>query len=396
MFRRVLFVLSFILMAYYAKAQHRPTDILSKEDRIGVTGMFKYSNNNWNQSQKSKYGNLNFDSFRVWGQTDIENLFFASAQYRFYEGWSTMQHLFIGFHLKNTIIKVGQTWVPFGLDWQPFDDWGNTMYYVGLQDDYDYGATITIPVNNFSFDIGFFKNQQHSSSSTWRYDADLYSGDINGGDDLILVQKENEETNQINLNAMYNLESGDLNGEFGASFMAGQIYNIAEDDFGNRFAYTAYARVNFKFLHANAQFVNYDYKQKLSAGATPDDYNFINMSCFALSYEIPKSANVFAGSLAADILGDKLTYHINYSLLTGGTSEANSHLITTGLRSFLGPLDLNLDFYYGINDPQFSGDASGFGRNQEAEDFRVDLRVFYKLNMLKKKNVKKVKKKSKE
>lgn len=388
---RLKVILLFIVFTHClitAKSQNRPIDILHKEDRVGFTGMFKYVNNNWNKSGKAKYGDLNFDSFRAWAQTDIENIFFASVQYRFYEGWQTPQHLYIGFHLKNTILKVGQIWVPFGMEWQPFDDWGNIAFYAGLQDDYDYGVTWEVPKNDFTLTLGFFKNQQLSSDSRWRYDADIYSGDITDDDDLILVQKQNEELNQLNVDLKYKYNLNGLEGEVGVSAMAGQIYNIAADDFGSRVAGTGYASVNKGIFHFNVQNIVYDFNQVLAPGAPEIDKDFINMSCWNVSYEIPRKANIFSTTAAVNIIDERLIYHINYSILSGGTSLDNSYLFTSGFSSFLGPLELFAEGYYGVGDPQFSGNTSGYGRDASIKDFRFDIRVYYKLSMLKSKDVK--------
>lgn len=340
-------------------SQNRPSDMIKKEDRVGVTGMFKYVNNSWNNTRKSKYGDLNFDSFRIWAQTDIEDIFFASAQYRFYEGWNTPQYLYIGFHIKKTTLKIGQTWVPFGIEWQTFDDWGNIAFYTGFQDDYDYGATWTIPYNNYTFNLGFFKNQQLSSSSTWRYDADIYSGGINSGDDLIGVQKENEETNQFNIHAKYTFDIDGFTGNIGISGMGGQIYNVVADDFGSRLAGSVFASLDKGIFHFNVQNIFYDYKQVLAPGAPPSDGNFINMSCWTVSYEMPSKANIFSTSTEVNIIGEKLSYHVNYSLLSGGTSLVNSYILTSGFSSFLGPIDIFFEGYYGVSDPQFSGNVPG-------------------------------------
>jgi len=333
-----------------AFSQNRSSDKLSKEERLGITGMFKYSNNSWDISKKAKYGELNFDSFRIWAQTDIGDKFFASIQYRFYEGWNMPQHFFVGYHLKNSTLKIGQTWVPFGLNWQTFDDWGNIAYYAGFQDDYDYGITWRKKTGDFTMDFGFFKNQQLSSKVTGRYDTDIYSGDITGN------QKRNEETNQFNINVFWEKTISSYNIKLGASGMGGQIYNIDIDNFGSRFAGAVYARFNYNILHITAQDIFYDYKQVLP-GNNSVDKNFINVCSWEIAYEIPSKSNIFTSSIAVDLFKDKITVYNNFSLLSGGNSINNSMLITNGLRTFFGHIEVFFEGYYGIGDPQLSGNA---------------------------------------
>ncbi|NPD45134.1 MULTISPECIES: hypothetical protein [unclassified Lentimicrobium] len=51
---------------------------------------------------------------------------------------------------------------------------------------------------------------------------------------------------------------------------------------------------------------------------------------------------------------------------------------------------------YGENDPQLSGNSTGYGRDAHTYDFRFDVRLFYKLNIVSEKNVEALKKKLSE
>ncbi len=383
---QVLILVLTLLLASQAFAQNRPTDELSKEDRLGVTTMFNWRYKNWQSTDERRGGEFNFDHFRVWAQTDMEDKWSAAVQYRFYEGWRTPHHLYIAYHSTHGTLQVGQTWVPFGIDWQPFDDWGNIVYYVGLQDDYDYGITWNHTYDKVTIHLGFFKNQQLSSGSRERYDTDIFSGDV-GDDDIISKQKANEETNQVNIRAEYEFDIGEGSLEVGGSALYGQLYNIDTDRFGDRTAFEAHACLSQEKFRANIQGTFYDYNQKLPADADPHDKDFINVASWNFAYEIPSKANILSASGAVDLVGEKLTAHLNYSMLTGGTSESKSHLLTGGLSSFWNALDFFLEAYYGINDPQLSGDASGYGRDVDSRDVGVQLRIYYRLSMLKKSTV---------
>jgi hypothetical protein len=376
-----LIIAALLIISQTINAQHRPMDIIPKEEKLGVTAMGKYMYKDWDKGSSTKFGEFQFDHFRIWARTDIGEKFFASVQYRFYEGWRTPQHLFFGFKFDNNTIKVGQTWVPFGIGWQTFDDWGNIVYYVGLQDDYDYGATWTYELNQFSFDFGFFKNQQLSSSNRGRYDPDIFSGSI-GSDDTIPLQKANSETNQFNFRVVYSLPVKTFNLNFGASVLYGQIYNSDVNDCGTRLAYEIHSEFQYKVFHLNLQGTFYDYDQKLPDGSTQDDYNFINVASWNFAYEIPRKARIISSSASVDIIGDKLGGYVNYSYLWGGTSEASSSIFTTGVRSLWNSFEAFLELYNGVNDPQFSGIASGYGRNAKSNEVRVDLRLYYKLSIV--------------
>ena len=52
-------------------------------------------------------------------------------------------------------------------------------------------------------------------------------------------------------------------------------------------------------------------------------------------------------------------------------------------REFAKPVDVFLEAYQGRNDPQLSGDASGYGRDASCSDFRIELRLFYHFSLSK-------------
>ncbi|NPD45133.1 MULTISPECIES: hypothetical protein [unclassified Lentimicrobium] len=259
------------------QAQNRPIDELKRTDRFGVTTMFYYTYQNWTPGSNSTKGSFKFDSFRVWAQTNVNKKFFAAVQYRFYEGWQTPLFLYMGYNIneKNTL-QIGQTWVPFGFNYQPYDDWGNLAYYVGLQDDYDYGITWNGKHGILNFHLGFFKNQQLSSSSSHRYDTDIYSGGINDGD-IILVPKHNQEVNQLNARLAIKLSGSNWSSEFGISGMTGQIYNQTMDDNGTRWAAAVHAGIDFGRFHYNIQGTSYHYDQLIADSMPSCAKDFINV-----------------------------------------------------------------------------------------------------------------------
>jgi hypothetical protein len=389
-----IFLLSFfgLLLALPAKAQQRPIDMLNTTDYFGITTMFYYNYRNWVTGDNATKGSLRFDSFRIWAKTDVDKRFFGAVQYRFYEGWNTPTHLYIGFNInKKNVLQLGHTWVPFGYGYQPFDDWGNITYYVGLQDDYDYGFTWSGTYGIFRVDAGFFKNQQLSSSSPFRYDADIFSGDVSS-DYLIPMAKKNEEVNQFNGRFEVHPVGDNWDLKAGVSGMYGQLYNMTTDDNGDRLAAAVHFGLTMGNLHFNAQQTWYKYTQALPDSATLDMHNFINVSSWAFAYEIPSETNIFTTSAAYDIIGEKLTVHANYSYLWGGTAQTQSQLLTVGVRTIWDTFEVFAETRYGVNDPQLSGNASGYGRDAGSYDFRVDVRFFYKLKIVSKSSIEWLKK----
>lgn len=387
----LIFISSMISMGL--KAQNRPIDELNKTDRFGFTTMFYYTYQNWVEGNEKTKGSFKFDSFRIWAQTDVNKKFFGAVQYRIYEGWQTPQYLYMGYNLNdNNTFKIGQTWVPFGFDYQPYDDWGNFAFYVGLQDDYDYGITWNGRYGFLDISAGFFKNQQLSSSSPQRYDADIYSGNVNDGD-VILVAKHNQEVNQLNLRIAAKPTGNNWEAEFGVSGMIGEIYNETSDENGSRIAAALHAGIDAGFFHYNIQGTWYQYSQALVDSLPSSYHDFINVSSWNFAYEIPTEANILTTSLAFDIIGEKLTTFADYSYLWGGSTETPSQLLTFGARSLWDSFEVFAQASYGVNDPQLSGNSSGYGRDSNTYDLRVDVRLFYKLKIVSEETVERYKKK---
>ena len=111
------------------------------------------------------------------------------------------------------------------------------------------------------------------------------------------------------------------------------------------------------------------------------------------AYEIPTEANILTTSLAFDIIGEKLTVFADYSYLWGGTTQAVSQLFTFGGRTIWNSFEVFAEASYGMNDPQLSGNSSGYGRNANTYDLRVDVRFYYKLKILSEETVERYKKK---
>ncbi len=363
----------------------RPSDQLDQEDRLGLTTMVYYTHRDWSQAMKDKGGEFRFDSVRFWGQTTIDEHYFASAQYRIYEDWQTPHHIWGGRRWENSELKLGQTWVPFGIRWSNYDDWGNVLYYTGFEDDSDYGITWEYhPEDGMGVALGFFKNQQLSSDSRQRYDTDIFSGTPSGDDaNAGGIRRANEETNQFNLRVVQEIPLGNGSLELGASGMLGQLYNLETRDMGNRAAYGLHANLASGRWHAFLQGMYYDFTQKLPDTAPAGADAFVNVSSWNFAYEMPRQASLLATGVAYDINGEKLTIHTNYSRMTGGTTEADSWIWTAGVRSFWANLDVFLEGYWGHNDPQLSGRTPGYGRDTDLTDFRLDLRFVYRLSLLK-------------
>lgn len=373
----------------FVNAQHHRSDRIEQTDRFGFTAMSYFNYAGWT-GDKNK-SSLKFDSFRIWAQTDVSDVIFAGVQYRFYEGWRTPTQMYIGWNIneKNTL-KTGQIWVPFGFGYQPYDDWGNILYYTGFQDDYDYGISWTGTYGDLAVHAAWFLNQQLSSSSPQRIDTDIFSGDA-GPDNLFEYTKRNQEKQQLNIMLEYTPSWENLSLTAGISGMLGGLYNQDTDKYGSRYAGAVHFGLDAGNFHFNLQETYYKYTQELPDTATQDMKDFLNVASWNFGYEMPVEANIFATSTAYDFIGEKLTGYLNYSILSGGTSQASSHFLSAGVSTIWRLFQIYGEIHYGINDPQLSGNASGYGRNADVNDFGFQIRVYYTMSVLKQSTIDRIK-----
>ena len=391
---KLFFIIFVLFNLKLLNAQYRKTGEVNRTDRFGVTVMTYFNYANWlPEKHRVKY---QFDSFRIWAQSDVSKKVFASIQYLFYPGWRTPFYFYLGWHIndKNTI-KMGHVWVPFGFEYQTFDDWGCILYYTGFQLDHDEGLGWQGKYGIFSLYAYYFMNQQLSSSSPQRVDTDIFSGDVGPGN-LITVAKRNQEKNQFNLMFEAHPSGNGWDITTGISGMAGQIYNQTTKKYGKRFAGAVHFGINIRKFHFTLQGTTYKFTQQLPDSATQDMKDFINISSFNFAYEMASSASVLTTAAAYDIIGERLTTYVNYSFYSGGTTQANSQSLTAGIRTWWRLFRIFADFHYGVNDPLFSGKATGYGRDAGAYDIGFQMRMYIMLSILKEKTVQRFKNKMAE
>ena len=111
--------------------------------KFGGALRVNYNYQDWQENDKDRYGEFDFDTFRLNLDGEIKDIIF-SAEYRFYpqDDWNAPHHAWFGYNINDDMqAQLGIQQVPFGL--QPYAShnfWFSGAYYVGLEDDYDLGV----------------------------------------------------------------------------------------------------------------------------------------------------------------------------------------------------------------------------------------------------------------
>ncbi len=176
--------------------------------------------------------------------------------------------------------------------------------------------------------------------------------------------------------------------------MAGQLYNETTDKYGSRLAGALHFGIDVKDFHFNIQETLYNFTQKLSDIAIQDMKDFLNISSWNFAYEMPSKASILTASAAYDIIGQKLTPYLNYSYVSGGTTQAVSQLLVAGVSTLWRLFQICGEMHYGVNNPQLSGNAPGYGRDAHSYVLGFQIRVYYTMSIINKSTIQRIRKKS--
>ena len=151
--------------------------------QIGGAIRTNYSHTSYNDGNKNRGGDFDFDLFRVNFTGDIGNVE-LNAEIRFFDYMTAVKYAYVSYDFSpQWQLQTGITQVPFG-NW-PYNSHNyffSTNYYLGLEDDHDLGILLKHRSSeHWQFDLGFFKNDELGGIDGYVSDrADRYSYDIVG------------------------------------------------------------------------------------------------------------------------------------------------------------------------------------------------------------------------
>jgi hypothetical protein len=346
------------------------------EDGITWGGAVRvnYNFQDWQENDKERYGEFDFDTFRLNLDGKIKG-FLLSAEYRFYpqDDWHAPHHAWFGYDItENLQGQIGIHQVPFGL--QPYAShnfWFSGAYYVGLEDDYDLGVKFLYNKGPWDLALGFYKNEELGNPS----DAGRYSVDVIDNADGGFAGAQdagNEESNQFNARLTHTLSHGDLGEtELGVSGQWGQLYNSGTEDNGNHWAAAAHMNGNYGPWNVQLMYANYEYNPENPAGFDDD---IITMGAYSYSWGVPAKAQIGIANIAYTLPVnwgpiDSLTFYSDNTIIEPdeqrfGTIWQN----VLGCLIASGPVYTYVDIISGKNMIFMGGDMVGdsdasFGRN---------------------------------
>ncbi|MCF7803344.1 MAG: hypothetical protein K9N46_11705 [Candidatus Marinimicrobia bacterium] len=300
----------------------------AQEFDIGGALRYNFFTKSWVQSNEDKLGDFAFDTFRLNVHAESKGIY-VDAEYRFYTdafGGDYLHHGYIGYDFSETSkLHLGVSQVPFGLQPYASHNWFFVLpYYAGFEDDYDAGIKYLHTMGDLDLAFAFYKNAEVPGAGNSRYSVDIVPA--NPG---YTAGNNNEEINQLNARAAYNIDD---NMEVGLSVEYGGLYNAGvaaapndNDGKGNRFAFAGHFNGNFGPANVKAEYINYQFSPE-NGGASTD---MVTMGSYGAAYNVASEGSFLVGGVSYDLpftLGPLgFTAYNDYSMMT----KSNSNFETT-------------------------------------------------------------------
>ena len=369
-----------------AKHEHKPQGI-----KIGGAVRTNYSHTSYDDDNKNRGGDFDFDIFRLNFSGDVGDVK-LNAEIRFFDYMTAVKYAYAAYDFADDWqVQAGITKVPFG-NW-PYNSHNyffSTNYYVGLEDDHDLGVLFKRKIaDNWQLDLGFFKNDELGGINGYVDNrSDRYSYDIVGfreaGDDVYadpgaidadgnLLGNPIGEYNTFSGRYGYHIEHEGGKTEIGVSALAGGLHD-GVDRAGDYNAWALHLNSNMGPWNLQLQHGEYNYDidnvNRIAVGA----YSFYDsmaaeatMSSANIAYSVP----VQWGAVT------NLQFYNDYSAIYDKSDNSkDTWMNVTGFSVAAGGLFTYFDLVHGKNMPFVGGSLAGDSSETERR-FNINIGYYF-------------------
>lgn len=298
---------------------------------------------------------LVFDT--LWADATLDyNGWQGYAQFRFYDSVGDVDAFFhsgwLGYEWDEArqTVRFGITKVPFGvLPFASNNYFFSLAYYVGLEDDYDFGITYRIERGDWTVRLGYFPREEWNGFGD-SMDSSRYSYDV-----VRSANSANQERNQFNLWVQRDLKMTEsLSIKPGASAMFKFIPNDVSDATGQMWAAGIHAKVDYEGFSAKLEYARYQYNLSNPAGQSD---KIVVMGAYGAPYNVASKADILVASLSYTFPIENewmqaITVYNDYSaILKDEAGFAHSQQNVTGAFFNMDPFKVYVDFAWGRNNP---------------------------------------------
>jgi hypothetical protein len=329
--------------------------------RVGGAVRFQYSYEDYNEGNRDRNGDVDFDVFRLDLNGEIGDII-LSAQYRWYQYMHVVHHAWVGYNLSPTWqVQAGITQVPFGnLDYNSHSFFFSSNFYVGLEDDFDAGIKFIGKWDNHDLRLAYFATDEmggidgYVSNRSDRYSYDVVGIRPTGEGIYDDISQAIAEHNSIA--ARYSYQLG--NTELGASLQYGDLRD-ANTSVGERQAWALHSKTQIDRWNLQLQYTGYEYDMdnaatRLAVGA----YHFFDT--------IPSEAEIVSANLAYQLPVKwgpitSLTFYNDYNLMFNKSGDLTEDTVMNvlGVAISAGGLYTYVDLITAKNHPFIGGTMAG-------------------------------------
>ncbi|WP_156966311.1 porin family protein [Algiphilus aromaticivorans] len=355
------FALAAAVMAPVASVQ------AEEEDGIHVGGAvrFQYSFEDYTPQNRNRGGDLDLDTFRINLDGTLGDVI-LSAEWRYYQYMQVIHHAWVGYDFSDAWQgRVGIQQVPFGV--RPYNSHNfffSSAYYVGLEDDYDFGVVADGDLGAIGLQIGFFKNDEQGGldgfvdNRTDRYSYDVISDGTNP------IAEKNTASLRATVDA--------AGTEFGLSGLYGGLEG-SSGSAGDYMAYAAHMNGNYGPVNVMLQIADYEYDLDNGNEA-------LGVGAYSFADSIASEATIYTANLAYNIetqIGPitAIQLYNDYSLITDKSADLrDTQMNVTGFSVVAGGIFAYFDFIMARNQPFIGGTMVG---NETDWNSRFNINVGY-------------------
>lgn len=354
-----------IQIADVEQLEERLEDTKNTPIEVGGAVRFQYEYADYNEGNKDRIGDLDFDIFRLDLRGEMGDVI-LSAQYRWFNYMDVVQHAYFGYNFTDDWQgQIGVVSVPFGI--MPYNSHSyffNSTFYAGLEDEYDGGVRFLYRTDDWDFDVGFYKADEQggvdtaASSRADRYSYETVGVRLPGNDIYADPELPVAESNSWALRGARKLQlANDSTLELGLSAQWGDLHDGA-DSIGDRQAFAAHAKYNYERWEFMAQVADYKYDVDVANEG-------IVVGAYAYYDTIPASATFYTANVAYNLPVDfgpvtSLTFYNDFSLMTNKQGyDEDTTMNVLGMAVAAGGMYTYFDIVTARNQPFIGGSMVG-------------------------------------
>jgi hypothetical protein len=359
---------------------------------VGGAVRFQYVLEDYNDRSKDNNGTFEMDTVRLNFDGTVGDVI-LSAEWRWYQYMNVIHHAWVGYDFSDSLQgQVGVNQVPFGVT--PYNSHSfffSSNYYLGLEDDYDFGAKLIYDEGPLNVQGAFYWNDELGGADSYLgFDAgdfpnflnDRYSYDIVGvrdpGEGTFATPSNFAfDSNIFNGRIAYTFGHGtDHSTEIGFSGQYGDVKDAGANGIGSQSAVAAHLVGNYGPWNIQLQATEYEYDMDNGSGRMAvGAYDFFDT--------IAAEATSYTGNVAYSLPVNwgpvsNLTFYNDYSLVTdksGGLED--TWMNVSGVAVTAGGLYTYIDLILAENQPFIGGSMDSATKPGTNTRFNINFGYYF-------------------